>query len=261
MLSEKDIKILLVDWLFERKMVDDAVIINEMVVANWSRRADIAVANGRLYGFEIKSQFDSLKRLPGQLESFQQYFDKVLVVAAPKFISAIQRDYPEHIGILEVSAASGRPRLRQVRAGRINEVKDVAKLTSLITKIELERFLRAGGVGGIANLSRAEMVKMCSDKNIKRLRGYVLSCIKERYSESYASFLREREFLSTAESFDMLSRTANSRVKLERQLAGFGQVDGVEPRAEKLINFAALGVGAEALIDCMPQSVLVRKRN
>ncbi|WP_353228496.1 sce7726 family protein [Pseudomonas qingdaonensis] len=262
MLSEKEIKILLIDWLFDKKMVDDAVIINEMVVANWSRRADMAVANGRLYGFEIKSQFDSLRRLPGQLESFQEHFDKVVVVAAPKFISAIERDYPDSIGILEVSLSSGRPRLRQVRAGRINEVKDIAKLASLITKAELERFLRVNGVSDDANLSRSEMVKKLYAKHIKKLRLYVLSCIKERYADSYRSFLREREIFSTARSFELLSRTASSRVKLEQQLAKFSQVDGVEPepRAEIPVNFAALGLDSEALGDYMPQTVLVRSR-
>lgn len=83
-IKEKAIKAALIDWLYAKGMVCDAVVINEMVVANWARRADIAVANGRLYGFEIKSAFDSLKRLPGQIESFRRHFDKVTVVAASK---------------------------------------------------------------------------------------------------------------------------------------------------------------------------------
>ncbi|UVN46216.1 sce7726 family protein [Pseudomonas mosselii] len=260
MLSEKEIKILLIDWLFDKKMVDDAVIINEMVVANWSRRADIAVANGRLYGFEIKSQFDSLKRLPGQLESFQEHFDKVVVVAAPKFISSIERDYPESIGILEVSLSSGRPRLRQVRAGRIKEVKDIARLTSLITKSELERFLRVSGASNGTNLSRSEMARKLSARHVQKLRAYVLSCIKERYADSYKSFLQEREAFSTARSFDLLSRTASSRVKLEQQMAKFSHASSVESRAEKPLNLAALGLGSEAFADYMPQTVLVRNR-
>lgn len=68
LLREQEVKIALIEWLYKKGMLSDATIINEMVVANWSRRADLAIANGSLQAFEIKSDFDSLKRLDGQLK-------------------------------------------------------------------------------------------------------------------------------------------------------------------------------------------------
>lgn len=261
MFSEKEIKALLIDWLFDKGMINDAVIINEMVVANWSRRADIAVANGRLYGFEIKSHFDTLKRLPGQVESFQAHFDKVVVVAASKFIRSIERDYPAEIGILEVYEVSGRARIRQVRAGRICEVKDVLKLTSLITKSELEKFVRQIGVPVQPGMLRSELVSACGTKAGKQLRSYVLACIKQRYNESFSNFLSERQASTTELCLDLLSKSATIRVNMERQSAKYSADYNKSPRAEKKIDFAMLGGGTEALGFEMPQSVLVRRRS
>lgn len=260
MLSERDIKALLIDWLFDKNMIEDAVIINEMVVANWSRRADIAVANGRLYGFEIKSQLDTLKRLPGQIESFQEHFDKVIVVAASKFIKSIEKQYPAEIGILEVFVEAGRPRLRQIRAGRIREVKDTAKLTSLITKSEIEKFLKSAGVPLVSGRTRADLIRKCSSQSLQKLRSYVLACIKERYSESFEAFLNERKFRSTEDCLELLSKSAVYRVNLERQLAAFGSEYKSTPKAEKPLNLSALGGNSEVFGFEMPQSVLVRRR-
>ncbi|PRA53198.1 MULTISPECIES: sce7726 family protein [Pseudomonas] len=261
MFSEKEIKALLIDWLFDKGMVNDAVIINEMVVANWSRRADIAVANGRLYGFEIKSHFDTLKRLPGQVESFQAHFDKVVVVAASKFIGSIERDYPAEIGILEVYEVSGRARIRQVRAGRICEVKDVLKLTSLITKSELEKYLRKVGVSVLPGMLRSELVRACGTKASKKLRAYVLACIKGRYNESFTNFLNGRQSSTTEMCLDLLSKSATIRVGIERQSALYSADYKKSPRVEKKIDFSMLGEGTEALGFEMPQSVLIRRRS
>lgn len=75
-LREQEVKIALINWLYINGHLNDATIINEMVVANWARRADLAVANGNLHAFEIKSDFDSLKRLEGQLSTFSSRFEQ-----------------------------------------------------------------------------------------------------------------------------------------------------------------------------------------
>lgn len=259
MLLERDIKALLIDWLFDKGLIDDAVVVNEMVVANWSRRADIAVANGRLYGFEIKSQFDTLKRLSGQVESFQAHFDKVVVVAASKFIKKIEKDYPPEIGILEVYELSGRHRIRQVRAGRIIEVKDISKLTSLITKSELERFVRQRRADILPGCSRAELVMACESMKTRDLRAYVLACIKQRYIKPFSDFLEKRRTLATAECIDILSKTARMRASIDQRAAIYSAGYSRPSRKSLPIDLSALGVPAEALDFEMPQTVLARR--
>ena len=58
-------------WL-QRKFSShgDTEILHELKMSRPSGRVDVAVINGRLCGFEIKSDFDSLSRLPRQVRAF-----------------------------------------------------------------------------------------------------------------------------------------------------------------------------------------------
>lgn len=55
----------------------------ELTLGTSGARADIAVlADSELIGLEIKTERDSLRRLPAQLAAYSQYFDRVVVIAA-----------------------------------------------------------------------------------------------------------------------------------------------------------------------------------
>lgn len=68
--------------------VDDArtVIVQEMGIWNGSVRIDIAVINGEMHGFELKSARDTLARLGQQSELYNKVFDKVTLVMAEPHI-------------------------------------------------------------------------------------------------------------------------------------------------------------------------------
>ena len=98
--GEVRLKAAIIDRLFDRAHIDDdAVLISEMTVANWSRRADVVLANGSLWAFEVKSELDSLTRLPGQLDAFTTHFEKVCVVCAPRFETGARALLPEGVGL------------------------------------------------------------------------------------------------------------------------------------------------------------------
>lgn len=206
MIREKDIKAALIDWLYEKGHVDDAVIINEMVVANWSRRADIAVANGRLYAYEIKSDADTLKRLPGQVELFSSHFDKLTLVVASKFVSSVLESYPPEVGVLEVVSERGIIRLRQARAGRIVENKNSAILSSFLTKSDLCRLLRREGIKVSLDSPRSELVRQVCGLSCRVVKEYVLSFLKSKYKTTFDAFSCARLSLGTYESISLLSK-------------------------------------------------------
>ena len=56
---------------------DPALIIEELGVNHGSARADIAAVNGILHCYEIKSDRDTLLRLPGQIKAYNAVFDQV----------------------------------------------------------------------------------------------------------------------------------------------------------------------------------------
>lgn len=55
-------------------------IVDEMSVLTGACRIDVALINGRLEGFEIKSDSDSLSRLPRQAFAYGQVFDRLTMV-------------------------------------------------------------------------------------------------------------------------------------------------------------------------------------
>nr|MBA2702680.1 sce7726 family protein [Blastocatellia bacterium] len=55
-------------------------ILDELGLRHGAARIDIAVVNGILHGFELKSDMDSLKRLPHQVQIYSSVLDKVTLV-------------------------------------------------------------------------------------------------------------------------------------------------------------------------------------
>ncbi len=65
---------------------DDLKIIPELGVRHGSARIDIAVVNGVMHGYEIKSDRDTLSRLPEQVEQYSAVFDQVTLVVGKRHL-------------------------------------------------------------------------------------------------------------------------------------------------------------------------------
>lgn len=76
----------------EKQYRDDkhpAKIIEEFFVCDGAARVDLAAVNGVMHGFEIKSDIDSLVRLPQQIQYYSEVFNKMtLVVGASHLYDA-----------------------------------------------------------------------------------------------------------------------------------------------------------------------------
>lgn len=187
-LLEPEIKAMLAGRLLARGyFVGDAVLINEFTVDGSSRRADLVVANTRLHAFEIKSSSDSLERLPGQLETYQRFFDKVTLVVAPCHEDKVLSMAQDAIAVWRVDDSG---ELRILRRGRCLEVRDRDALVSLLQVSDLRSVLRKAGVSPLPRL-RADLVAATQNLPIARLRKAVLGAIKNRYADTTRVFLRE----------------------------------------------------------------------
>jgi len=58
-------------------------------------RIDLAVVNGKLHGYEIKSDADTLKRLPAQAEVYSAVFDLVTIVVGEHHLDTVRAIVPE----------------------------------------------------------------------------------------------------------------------------------------------------------------------
>ncbi len=72
----------------------DTLIIDELGLCQGIGRIDLAVVNDRLIGYEIKSNQDTLVRLPSQRRLYNRIFDWVTLVAGNAHIEKVLRDVP-----------------------------------------------------------------------------------------------------------------------------------------------------------------------
>lgn len=122
-------------------------IVEEMGIWSGSARIDIAVINGELHGYELKSARDTLKRLPAQAELYNQVFDRVTLVAADRHIQRYQGKLPQWWGVILASpcAASG-VELHHVRDPSLNPLIDPLQVARLLWKSEALALLEHHGI-------------------------------------------------------------------------------------------------------------------
>ena len=97
-----------------------SVLASEYPIGRTSVRADLAILQGDFVGIEIKSQHDSLRRLPRQLSAYRQFFDRTILVVAERHLAAVQKLALEGIELwvihgssLQTISVDSRPSLRQ----------------------------------------------------------------------------------------------------------------------------------------------------
>jgi hypothetical protein len=79
----------------------DTLILNELALAHSSARIDVAVLNGCLHGYEIKSSVDTLHRLPRQIDLYVECLQKLTIVCAPRHLEGVYSIVPSWCGVME----------------------------------------------------------------------------------------------------------------------------------------------------------------
>lgn len=111
-------------------------------------RVDVAVVNGSLSAYELKSDRDTLRRLPLQVEVYSQVFDHAtLVVGERHHAHARWHDcVPDWWGVLVASESRGRVTLEMDRVGEANDCIDRVALAQLLWRDEVLAALRERGL-------------------------------------------------------------------------------------------------------------------
>ncbi len=128
----------------ERDYGDDgSLILNELGLLEGATRVDVAVINGELSGYEIKSAADTLKRLSHQQKLYSQVLDRAWLVSTPGRVEMLKRELPEWWGLI---AASGDPvALTIVREASLNKDPDPLAIAQLLWRDEALGLLSAVG--------------------------------------------------------------------------------------------------------------------
>lgn len=177
-------KVLYKQFLDNEELMNDATtkIINEMDVCFGRSRVDIAIINGKLHGYEIKSEQDTLDRLPSQINSYSKIFDTLTIVTCENHMEKIIEIVPKWCGVYYVSNKKGNLLLKKKRKARLNKDIDLLSLTQLLWREELIELLNLNGIiKGTKSKTRSalcEKVISSIDENI--IKEFVREKLKSR---------------------------------------------------------------------------------
>lgn len=160
----------------------DTVIRHELGVEEGRRRIDVAVVNGSLSGWEIKSDADTLYRLEGQAQSYGRVFDYVSIVTTPKYHDRAIARLPEWWGVLIAQQVDDEISLTEVRAPRPNSAVEPMSLVQLLWRDEAMAILKEIGMArGLSGKARWFVwERLASALPIESLQSLVRNAIKVR---------------------------------------------------------------------------------
>lgn len=167
-----------------KKLVEDYPnyrIIPELGIWHGAVRIDVAVVNDTLRGFEIKSDLDTLVRLPEQMQAYNDIFDEVtLVVGSKHFIDAF-KIVPEWWGIETAHiGGDGLVFFNTIRKPKNNPEQDHMSIARLLWKHEALNKLEALGKDyGIRSKPREVVYQRLTESiELKPLKKYVWNVLQ-----------------------------------------------------------------------------------
>jgi hypothetical protein len=158
-------------------------VVDELGLRHGTCRADIAVINGLLHGFEIKSDGDELSRLPRQIPAYNGVFDRVGIIVGERHISQVLLTVPVWWSItLCKHGPKGGVRFMTVRKGSTNPGLELVSVARLLWRSEAVQLLTEKGESGkILRAPREVLYRRLADiLSGDELRRAVRRFLKER---------------------------------------------------------------------------------
>ena len=180
--------------LFPRE--HDAIKINEFGICQGEARIDLAVINGSIHGFEIKSESDTLDRLPSQQEIYNKVFDTITIVTGDKYINRVPDIIPSWWGIIRAKQKGKNVVLETIRDYKDNPQRDPYSLAQLLWQNE-----------GLTILQQYNLAKGLKNKP----RRYVWAALAENIpvkelSKIIRETLKKRESLKMRDNWKVVSQ-------------------------------------------------------
>lgn len=146
-MKDRDIRAQLRLFLMAQHEGDaDTILLDELGLCQGESRVDMAVVNGSLNGFEIKSECDTLTRLPLQQNIYDKTLDTVTIVTGSNHLVAVLEKVPGWWGVIEAyKSGENDIKLNVVREARQNQTVDSYSVLQLLWRDEAyEELARRG---------------------------------------------------------------------------------------------------------------------
>jgi hypothetical protein len=141
-------------------------IIEEMGITHGAARVDVAVVNGVLHGYELKSDLDTLRRLPEQMKAYNSVLDRVTLVVGRQHVYEAINTVPEWWGITiaKIIGSGVVVSFCTIREPDENPGKDSVAIAGLLWRDEALRLLtEAGQDTGVRSKPRLVLYQRLAD--------------------------------------------------------------------------------------------------
>ena len=136
----------------------NSVVINEFRVKN--AIADLALFNGESKAFEIKTEYDTPKRLAHQMEVYSKLFQRCYIVVPSEHLREYKRSVQDDVGIFIMEVENGKIRLEKERDALLNCCIDVDVLMRTVRTSEYKNIVNSY-FGHLPNVSCFDMFEEC----------------------------------------------------------------------------------------------------
>jgi hypothetical protein len=171
--------------LHRHHLDSNTLVVDELGLKHGEVRADIAVINGHLAGFEIKSDDDSLRRLTEQVRAYNEVFDRATLVVGTSHTEDVKSMIPCWWGVIEVrSGIRGGVIFETIRTARPNPQVALYSVAQLLWRSEVIELLSLVGVAPkVLRQPRAALYQLLVESvRPTDLRRIVRDCLRSRTS-------------------------------------------------------------------------------
>lgn len=183
-MRDYDIRSAMTEHALARHLQDpDTLVVHEFGLRHGHVRVDIAVVNGSIHGFEIKSDRDTLHRLDRQIEAYNSVLDYATIVVGERHADKAMSALPDWWGaMIARPAAAGGIRLSNLRKARRNPTQNPLAIAELLWKDEVACALEQLGFTpkSLRRPRRELYAELAGAVSPTRLRSLVRSALKNR---------------------------------------------------------------------------------
>lgn len=171
----------LIKLLLKKYGTRNSVYFNEFRVGN--SIADMVMFNGESKAFEIKTEYDTSRRLDKQMDDYKRFFDKCYIIVPEDKVDEYRDIVESTTGIIAMSRNNGRIILKEIRHAEQNERFEFEALMSCLRTEEYKNIVLSLGES-LEGIAGYDMYKYCyqviSKANPNELRELFLREIKKR---------------------------------------------------------------------------------
>jgi len=111
-------------------------VLDEFGLCQGTARVDVAVINGQLNGYEIKSDRDTLERLPGQVEIYNRVLDTIVLVTGARHVNHVTKVIADWWGIIVAKGTHTEVAFEIVREPELNTQCNAYAVAQLLWRDE-----------------------------------------------------------------------------------------------------------------------------